>query len=171
MEKSELAKRVYDCSHLTGSFLLRSGQTSEQYFDKYQFEARPQILAAIAEHLEAKLPKDFDVLGAMEMGGIPIATAIALRSHSPLVFIRKEAKAYGTCKFAEGFDVEGKTVCIVEDVITTGGAVVNSVKMLREKGATVTDVLCVIDRSGGEAEGLTKMGLRLTSLFNLEDFS
>ena len=120
MEKKQLAKSVLKVSHLTGSFLLRSGKTSNEYFDKYQFESRPELLKAIADHMIPLLPKDFDLLGAMEMGGLPIATAIALQTGKEMVFIRKKSKEYGTCKFAEGPGLKGKKICMIEDVITTG---------------------------------------------------
>lgn len=169
MEKSALAKQVLDVAHLTGEFLLRSGQTSSEYFDKYQFEARPKLLDAIADHLLPFIPKDCDYLGAMEMGGIPIATALALKSGKEMIFIRKEAKTYGTSKFAEGPKFKGKTLCLIEDVITTGGQVAISTAMLREEGATVKDVLCVIDRSQGKKEKLQEAQLELKSLFTMDE--
>ena len=164
----ELAKKVFDVAHLTGEFLLRSGKTSNEYFDKYQFEARPKVLDAIATELVSLLPNEFDLLGAMEMGGIPIATAIALKTGKEMVFVRKEAKAYGTCKFAEGPDIKGKKICLIEDVITTGGQVVISTNMLREEGATVTDVVAVIDRSLGDHSKLNGAGLGLRALFTMD---
>ena len=165
----ELARKVFDVAHLTGEFLLRSGKTSNEYFDKYQFEARPEILNDLAEAMIPLLPEKFDLLGAMEMGGIPIATAIALKTGREMVFIRKEAKEYGTCKFAEGPDVEGKTICIIEDVITTGGAVITSTAMLREKGAIIKDVIAVIDRSIGDHSKLENSELSLKALFTMAD--
>lgn len=167
--KQELAKKVFDVAHLTGEFLLRSGKTSNEYFDKYQFEARPEILEPLAEAMIPLLPENFDLLGAMEMGGIPIATAIAMKTGKPMVFVRKEAKEYGTCKFAEGPDVEGKNICIIEDVITTGGAVVTSTGMLREKGAKITDVIAVIDRSMGDYAKLDGAELKLKALFSMDE--
>jgi orotate phosphoribosyltransferase len=167
--KKDLAKKVFDVAHLTGEFLLRSGQTSNEYFDKYQFEARPEILEQIASELVQCLPDDFDLLGAMEMGGIPIATALSLKTGKPMVFIRKEAKEYGTCKFAEGPDLKNKKICIVEDVITTGGQVVISTEMLRKEGATITDVIAVIDRSQGDHAKLEKADLRLKALFTMAE--
>lgn len=163
-----LAKKVFDVAHLTGQFLLRSGKTSNEYFDKYQFEARPEILNDLAEALVPLLPEKFDLLGAMEMGGIPIATAIALKTGKEMVFIRKEAKEYGTCKFAEGPGVHGKTICLVEDVITTGGQVVISAGMLRELGAQVTDVIAVIDRSLGDHSQLEGANINLKALFTMD---
>lgn len=165
----DLARKVFDVAHLTGEFLLRSGQTSNEYFDKYQFEARPEILNSLAEAMIPLLPKDFDLLGAMEMGGIPIATAIALKTGREMVFVRKEAKKYGTCKFAEGPEVNGKKVLIIEDVITTGGAVITSTQMLREKGAIVEDVIAVIDRSLGDHSKLEAVQLKVQSLFTMAD--
>ncbi|MCJ8276462.1 MAG: orotate phosphoribosyltransferase, partial [Bdellovibrionales bacterium] len=109
MDKAQLAKEVFNVAHLTGEFLLRSGKVSNEYFDKYQFSARPKLLKAIAQQMIPLLPDNFDLLGAMEMGGIPLASAISLETGKEIVFIRKEAKKYGTSKFAEGPDVEGKT--------------------------------------------------------------
>lgn len=169
MTKQQLAEKVFQVAHLTGSFLLRSGQTSNEYFDKYQFEARPDILKEIGKQMVSLVPKSTQVLGAMEMGGIPIATALAFETGLPICFLRKEAKAYGTCKFAEGVDVKNKNTLIVEDVITTGGQVLITTEMLRKLGVIVNDVVCVIDRSHGKHEKLTQAGLNLTSLFTAED--
>ncbi len=163
-----LAKQVFEVAHLRGEFLLRSGKTSDEYFDKYQFEARPDILDALADALIPLLPKDFDLLGAMEMGGIPIATAISLKTSRPMVFIRKEAKKYGTSKFAEGPEIKGKKICLIEDVITTGGQVVISTGMLREQGAFIENVVAVIDRSLGDHSQLRAAKLELQSLFTMD---
>ncbi len=169
MNKTDLAKKIFDVAHLTGFFTLRSGKTSNVYFDKYQFEARPEILNAIAEQMIPLLPKGIDLLGALEMGGIPIATAISLKTNIPVAFLRKEAKEYGTCKFAEGPSVKGKKICLIEDVITTGGQVVITTDMLRKEGAFVDDVLCVIDRSEGKTEKITEAHLRLRPLYTMAE--
>ena len=162
-----LAKRVYDISHLTGSFLLRSGQTSSEYFDKYQFESNPNLLREIAKELVPLLPKQTDYLGALEMGGIPIATALSLETGIPVVFVRKTAKEYGTCKFAEGPAIKGKRLTLIEDVITTGGQVVTSCTDLRSEGAIIEDVLCVIDRSEGKTEKITAAQIKIHALFTM----
>lgn len=169
MTKHDLAKKIYDVAHLTGTFKLRSGKISNIYFDKYQFEARPDILIAIAEQMIPLLPKKIDYLGALEMGGIPIATAISLKTNIPVVFLRKEAKDYGTCKFAEGPAIKGKRVCLIEDVISTGGQVVITAGMIRKEGAFVDDVLCVIDRSEGNTEQLESAHLRLRPLLTMKE--
>ncbi len=171
MTKQELAKKIYDVAHLTGEFKLRSGQVSNEYFDKYRFEAQPSLLREIAKQMAQLIPKGTEVLAGLEMGGIPIATALSLETGLPCVFVRKEAKEYGTCKFAEGFDVKGKNVCVIEDVVTTGGQVVLSTQDIRSLGAQVKHVLCVIHRGPAFPEPkLVEIGLELTPLFMKKDF-
>jgi orotate phosphoribosyltransferase len=169
MTLDQLAKRVYDVAHLTGNFLLRSGKTSTEYFDKYQFESDPTLLREIAKGLAPLVPKHTEYLGALEMGGIPIATAISLQTGIPVVFVRKEAKEYGTCKFAEGPSIKGKHICLIEDVVTTGGQIALSCTDLRSEDAVIDTVLCVIDRSEGKTEKLNALGLKLKSLFTMAD--
>ena len=169
MKKTELAQAIFDISHITGEFKLRSGQISNEYFDKYRFESQPDLLNEIAEHMKLLIPKGTEVLGALEMGGIPVATALSLHTGIPVVFIRKEPKQYGTCQFAEGLDVKGKQICLIEDVITTGGAVIDATKMLREIEAKVDHVLCVIYRGKGPAQALTDINLDYTALFTADE--
>lgn len=169
MNRNELARSIYNCSHLTGTFLLRSGKTSNEYFDKYQFESDPKLLREIAKALVPLVPPDTEYLGALEMGGIPIATALAFETGIPVVFVRKEAKEYGTCKFAEGPAIKGKKITLVEDVVTTGGQVVLSANDLRGDGALIEHVLCVIDRSEGQTQKLTEAGLKLRPLFTMAE--
>lgn len=164
-DRAVLAKRVGDVCRLSGQFVLRSGRVSSTYFDKYLFEADPQLLDAIAGHLAALVPPGTEVLAGLELGGVPVATAVSLATGLPVAFVRKEAKAYGTAKLAEGADVAGRRTLVVEDVITTGGQVAVSAGELRARGAIVDTVLCVIDRSGGDHPRLDELGLALTSLF------
>lgn len=166
MTLDQLEKEVLEICRLEGKFLLRSGQTATHYFDKYRFEAQPTLLHPIAVHLGEMIPDDTDVLAGLEMGGIPIATALSLQTGLPTVFVRKKAKDYGTCKFAEGLEsLKGLKVCIIEDVITTGGQVILSANDLRGEGAIVENVLCAILRNGEATAKLEKEGLKLQSLF------
>ena len=169
MNREDLARHIYDCSHQTGDFLLRSGKRSNEYFDKYQFESEPRLLREIAKGLAQLVPSDTAYLGALEMGGIPVATALSLQTGLPVVFVRKTAKEYGTCKFAEGPSIKGKKLTLIEDVITTGGQVVTSCKDLRSEGAIIDTVLCVIDRSEGQTQKITDAGLRLMPLFTMAE--
>lgn len=168
MEKKEIAAKIYECAHLEGKFLLRSGQYSNEYFDKYLFEARPDLLKEIAMGMSALIPEGVEVLAGLEMGGIPVATAISLETGIPCAFIRKKAKEYGTCKFAEGAEIKGKKVCVIEDVVTTGGQIIKSVNMMRELGVDVTTVLCVIQRNPNATEILTAEGLELIPYLTME---
>jgi orotate phosphoribosyltransferase len=172
VDKSDLAKRVHEACYLQGHFVLRSGQTADFYFDKYLFEADPLLLQAVAELAATLVPGGTEVLAGLELGGVPISTALSLLTGLPQVLVRKEAKTYGTAKLAEGPDVSGRRLLVVEDVITTGGQVVKSTEDLRARGAIVDTVLCVIDRrptAGNGPDKLAQSGLSLTSLFNLDD--
>ena len=169
MERAELAQKIFNISHLTGEFLLRSGQISNEYFDKYLFESKPDILQAIAEKMSELIPSECEVLAGLEMGGIPIATSISLHTKLPAAFIRKKAKDYGTRKVNEGAEIKGKKLVIIEDVITSGGQVILSAEDLRNAGAEILCCQCVINRQQGGVEALEKAGIPLISLFTMEE--
>jgi orotate phosphoribosyltransferase len=154
---------------LTGTFTLRSGQVASEYFDKYLFETDPDLLARVAAARVPLLPEGTDLLGGLEMGGIPIVTVLSAQSRLPALFVRKQAKTYGTNKLAEGPDVAGRRVTLVEDVITTGGAVRDATQALRAAGAVVETVVCAIDRSPGEDNPLADVGLEIRSVLTKAD--
>jgi len=168
MDKREIAKAIYEASHLSGTFTLRSGAVSNEYFDKYLFEARPALLKDIAAYMKSLVPANADVLAGLEMGAISVVTALSLETGIQAAFVRKKAKSYGTCKLAEGADVDGKRVCVVEDVVTTGGQVIESVNELRKLGASVGHVLCVIWRNPEAERLLAGQGLTLIPAFTME---
>ncbi len=167
MTRFDLARRIYQTSHLTGQFTLRSGATATEYFDKYQFETDPELLREIAAHLQPLIPDETDVLAGLELGGVPIATMLSQLCGLPTCFVRKEAKTHGTCKLAEGGDIAGKRLLIVEDVVTSGGQIALSTRDLRDLGARVSQAVCVIDRESGGAENLVKAGVELHALFRM----
>jgi orotate phosphoribosyltransferase len=164
----DLAHDVDARCRLTGEFTLRSGQVASEYFDKYLFETDPTLLARVAAMVPL-LPADTDLLGGLEMGGIPIATVVSAQSALPALFVRKQAKTYGTCKLAEGPDVDGRRVTLIEDVITTGGAVRDATHALREAGAVVETVVCAIDRSPGDDNPLADVGLEIRAVLTKAD--
>lgn len=145
--KTQLAADIDAACRLRGEFTLRSGQVSDTYFDKYLFEAQPALLERVAAQMVDLLPEGTELLGGLEMGGIPIATMVSAKTGIPVIFIRKKAKEYGTAKLAEGPAFDGKRVTLIEDVITSGGAVRDAVNALRPAGAIVDTVVCAIDRS------------------------
>jgi orotate phosphoribosyltransferase len=169
MTKTDLAKAIYRVSHLTGKFLLRSGIESNEYFDKYRFESDPIMLKTIGYYMSQMIERDFDLLAGLEMGGIPISTALSYETSIPQVLVRKKAKEYGTNKLAEGPEIKGKKLLIVEDVVTSGGQIILSAKDLRDLGAIVDTAVCVIDRESGGAEKLAEAGIKLIPLFKMSD--
>jgi orotate phosphoribosyltransferase len=169
MTRLELAKEIAQISLLKGQFKLRSGQTSDKYFDKYRFESSPRLLKSICHHWKNILPKEFDLLAGLELGGIPLATALALELQKNVLFVRKEAKSYGTCQFAEGTDFKHRRLLIIEDVVTTGGQVFSSVEMLRAAGAIVENVLCVINRGENNEHLFKEKSLKLFPLFQMSE--
>ena len=171
MTRQELCRKIYQISHLTGNFKLRSGLTSTEYFDKYRFESQPLLLKEIAKALAPSIPAGTEILAGLELGGVPIATALSLETGIPTVFVRKKAKDYGTCQFAEGIEIRGKKLCIIEDVITTGGQVALSTQDLRQQGAIIDHVLCVIHRGQIPEPKIQDIGLNLKSLFSMEELN
>ncbi|MGA9749343.1 MAG: orotate phosphoribosyltransferase [Nocardioides sp.] len=162
-DPTALARDVDACCRLTGSFTLRSGQVSSEYFDKYLFESDPVLLARVVDQMVDLVPADTELLGGLELGGIPIASVLSARTALPTIFVRKKAKEYGTCKLAEGPDVAGRRITLVEDVVTTGGAVRDATMALREAGAIVEAVVCAIDRSSTGTHPLEDVGLKVLS--------
>jgi len=170
-EREDLAGAIYAASHLTGQFTLRSGATSTEYFDKYRFESDPALLASIAAALVALIPAGVDALAGLELGGVPLAVALSAVSGLPAFFVRKEAKTYGTCQLAEGGDLTGRRLLVVEDVVTSGGQVVTSCGDLRDRGAVVEHAVCVIDREAGGPAALGAIGVELRPLFTMGELA
>ena len=171
MNRRELAAAIYTVSHLTGEFFLRSGAVSTHYFDKYRFESDPQLLAAIVGALKDLIPPDTELLAGLELGGVPLVTMLSHATGLPAVFVRKAAKSYGTRRLAEGADIAGRRLLVVEDVITSGGQVIESAHALRALSAHVSAALCVIDREAGGLEALAADGIRLHALFRMSELA
>jgi orotate phosphoribosyltransferase len=164
-----LPSRVYEASHLVGSFVLRSGLTADHYFDKYRFESDPALLADIVREMAPMIPPGTEGLAGLELGGVPIATMLSAATGLPAFFVRKEAKKYGTERLCEGGDIGGRRLLVIEDVVTTGGQIVMSAQDLRAAGAVVSHALCVIDRQSGGVEVLSAEGIALHALFRMSE--
>jgi orotate phosphoribosyltransferase len=169
MNRHELAAAIYGVSHLTGTFRLRSGAVSNQYFDKYRFESQPLLLKSIADALSDLVPADTEVLAGLELGGVPLATVLSQATGLPAVFVRKAPKSYGTGRLAEGAEIAGRRLLVVEDVVTSGGQVLESTQALRSLGAEVAAALCVIDRESDGVGVLRTAGVELHSLFRISE--
>ncbi len=172
MDRRELARRIQEVSYLSGTFKLRSGQTSWFYWDKYRFESDPELLAEVVAGLEGLLPAEpFDYLAGLELGGIPLATALSLRTGKRCLFVRKKPKEYGTCNLVEGGFEPDRRAVVIEDVITTAGQVCQSIEQMRKLGLCIDTALCVIDRQQGGQQRLESIGCTLKSLFRLSELS
>ena len=169
MTKAELAKQIRTVSYLTGEFTLRSGNISNFYWDKYRFESNPTLLTAIAKEMATLLPSECDGLAGLELGGIPLATALSLQTGLPCFYVRKEAKTYGTCNLIEGGTKEGSKLVVIEDVITTAGQVCTSIEQIRAAGYTAERVVAAIDRQAGGAAKINALGCSFASVFTLEE--
>lgn len=172
MDDVELARAIRAHAYLEGDFLLRSGRRSRYYLDKYRFETRPDLLDAIGVRIAAGVAAEdpgATRLAGPELGAVALAAAASLRSGLPFLIVRKESKGYGTDRQVEGVYEEGERVCLVEDVVTSGGAAAGAVAALRATGLECSTAICVVDREEGGADGLAAAGVRLVSLFRAHE--
>ena len=160
-----LGRDLVEASVLRGEFVLRSGARSSYYIDKYLFTTRPELLTRLAAELAARLPAGVQRIAGTVLGAIPLATALSLTSGLPMVMIRTEKKDYGTAKQLEGALQPGERALLVEDVVTTAGAALAAVEVLRNAGAEVVGALAVVDREEGGAEAFAKAGVPFDALF------
>jgi orotate phosphoribosyltransferase len=169
---TDLAAQLKEHAYLEGDFLLRSGKRSKYYLDKYRFETRPELLRPLGERIAAVVQEhaaDATRLAGPELGAVALAASASLASGLPFLIVRKAAKEYGTTKRIEGVFAPGEVVCVVEDVVTSGGALLESVDALREAGLVVHTAVCVVDRQEGGADALARHAVRLRPLFRAGD--
>ena len=168
MTDQELQTALREHALLEGDFMLRSGRRSTHYFDKYRFETRPELLEAIGVRV-ASVVREHESgavrLAGPELGAVALAAAASLASRLPFLIVRKETKDYGTANRIEGAFEAGERVCLVEDVVTSGGAAVAAVQALREAGLECQTAVCVVDREEGGTDELARHGVRLRPLF------
>jgi orotate phosphoribosyltransferase len=172
LRKDELGAALREHAYLEGDFVLRSGKRSRYYLDKYRFETRPDLLGPLGDHIAAAVAEhepDAVRLAGPELGAVPLAAAASLASGLPFLIVRKERKDYGTANRLEGFFEPGECVCLVEDVVTSGGAAVYAIEALREAGLTCRTAVCVVDREEGGADALARVETRLRPLFRASD--
>ena len=168
MNDAEFREALVAAAYLEGDFLLRSGKRSRYYLDKFRFETRPDLLGALGERIAAAVGEhepDAVRLAAPVLGAVPLAAAASLAGGLPFVIVRDEAKSYGTANRLEGAYEKGELVCLIEDIVTSGGALIESIGAVREAGLVVRTAVCVIDREEGGADGLARHGVRLRPLF------
>lgn len=165
MTDSEFIAAVTSSALLRGEFTLRSGRKSSYYLDKYGFVTDPSVLRELAARVAALAGEDYDRIAGPELGGVPIATAVALRVNKPTVLIRNQKKDYGTAKRFEGTLNAGDRVIVTEDIATSGGQAIEAAKLLRDEcGCEVTRVIVAIDREEGGREAVEGAGFSFASV-------
>jgi orotate phosphoribosyltransferase len=168
----ELGALLVDRALLEGDFVLRSGRRSSWYLDKYRFETEPEILralgACLAEAAGEHEPEAVRLAGPA-LGAVALAASAAMASGLPFIIVRGETKKYGTAKRIEGLFEQGELVCLLEDVVTSGGALAEAVSALRDEGLVVRNAVCVVDREEGGSDALARLGVRLRALFRASE--
>ena len=172
VDDHELRRALREHAYLEGDFVLRSGRRSRYYLDKYRFETRPDLLRALGERLAEQIrehePGAARIAGP-ELGAVALAAAASLESGLPFLIVRKDAKEYGTANRLEGVFEPGERICLVEDVVTSGGAALSAVQALRDSGLSCSTAICVVDREEGGVDELARHAVRLRRLFTASD--
>ena len=168
MNDGELLEALRERALLEGDFLLRSGRRSPYYLDKYRFSTQPDLLAELGRRIADEVREhepDAVRLAAPELGAVPLAAAAALASGLPFIIVRGQAKEHGTANRIEGVFERGECVCLVEDVVTSGGAALEAVEALRDAELVCRTAVCVVDREEGGVDALARRAVRLRPLF------
>ena len=172
MTREQLGSALRDAAYLEGDFVLRSGRRSRYYLDKYRFETRPDLLRALGDEIAAEAREHEPAavrLAGPELGAVALAAAASLASGLPFLIVRSHAKEYGTANRIEGVFEPGERVCLVEDVVTAGGAALEAVNALRDAGLEVKTAVCVVDREEGGHDALARHAVRLRPLFRASE--
>jgi orotate phosphoribosyltransferase len=172
MEDQQLRVALVEHAYLEGDVVLRSGRRSRYYLDKYRFETQPDLLRALGERIAqavAELEPDAIRLACPVLGAVVLAASTSMASGLPFVIVRDKAKEYGTANRIEGAFEQGERVCLIEDVVTSGGALTEAVEALREAGLECRTAVCVVDREEGGADALARLGVRLWPLFRASE--
>jgi orotate phosphoribosyltransferase len=168
MTHAELGRLLVERALLEGDFTLRSGKKSSWYLDKYRFETDPELLRALGTRIADAVREHepaAERLAGPALGAVALAASASMASGRPFMIVRGEAKEYGTANRVEGPFEPGELVCLVEDVVTTGGALAEAVSALRDEGLVVRNAVAVVDREEGGSDALARLGVRLRPLF------
>ncbi|XP_014206508.1 uridine 5'-monophosphate synthase [Copidosoma floridanum] len=169
VELKELAIELYNVGAIrTGSFITKVGLETPIYIDLRVIISYPQLLLRLSKSLWSLVDnKDFSHVCGVPYTALPIATVISTESNVPMIIRRKEAKSYGTKKMIEGIFKTGDTPIIIEDIITSGSSIIETVKDLQNEGLNVTTALVIVDREQGGRDNLEKAGITVKTLFTI----
>jgi orotate phosphoribosyltransferase len=141
-----LARAVQNCCRVSRPVSYGSTRATRDHFDPYRLESNPALLRALAELMTTLLPPETEILGGLELGGLPITAVLSQVTGLPGVLVRDRRRPYGSQRFVEGLDCDGRFVVLVDDAVPSAYQLRNSVAALRQLGAKVTTVVCAIDR-------------------------
>lgn len=166
-----LAQTLFDTGAVRlGQFTLHSGRISPIYFDLRVLVSYPKALQEVAAAYTEKLTMlPYDLLAAVPYAGLPIGVAISLQTGQPLIYPRKEVKSYGTGKGIEGVWQAGQTAVMIEDLVTSGGSVIQGIQVLRQAGLTINEAVVLIDREQGGRENLAAQEVTLHAVTTLRE--
>jgi orotate phosphoribosyltransferase len=167
-----LGAAIVEHALLEGDFLLRSGRRSRWYLDKYRFETQPELLRALGARLGTlarEVEPGLERLAGPALGAVALAASASLASGLPFIIVRGATKEHGTANRIEGPYRPGELVCLLEDVVTSGGALAESVAVVRDEGLVVRHAICVVDREEGGVDALARLGVRLHALYRASE--
>ncbi len=155
-----------------GDFTLASGKHSSYYVDLRLVPSYPIEFRKMVKYLENQIVEDvgldnFDSIVSVPTGGLVIASALAIETVKPLIYVRSKPKDYGTSKSVEGKIHDNMKVVMIDDVATTGGSVVNAIKSLKEVNISVKDAYVIVNRMEGADEALLELGVKMHSVLNI----
>jgi orotate phosphoribosyltransferase len=170
MENKKLVEQLKTCGALQyGHFVLTSGAVSDYYVDIKKASTNPNVLVTIASFMKPYAEGKYDIIAGMELGAVPLIVALSLETNIPFVIVRKQKRDHGTGKQIEGVSVADKKVLIVEDVTTSGGSVIDTIKILQQNNAKIDSVITVVDRESGAREKIEQLKLRFIPLVTVKD--
>lgn len=168
-----LEEELLECGAVKfGDFTLASGKKSQYYVDVKKASVNPRILKKIANEIKTLIESRniiIDAIACVELGGVPIGTAVSLELDKPLIIIRKQPKDHGISSPIIGELKRGTVVLLVEDVTTTGGSAIRAIDVLRDAGSIIFFAISVVDRDEGAYQNLDKIGVSLIHIVNARE--
>lgn len=169
--KKAVIKAIKDIAYLEGDFTTRAGKKTSYYIDKYRFETNPKTLEQVCDELVKLLPEPstYDKLAGPELGAVSLVAVLSIKVNKPFIIVRKESKGYGTSNLIEGPYSKDDRCVLIEDVLTTGGAVLKAAEALQAQNLTISKIIGVINREEGAIQNIQEKGFEVDALVTTSD--